>query len=90
MTPADPDPEPSSAAPPAPAPDPVPEPLPPEEVDTPGLDAPQTGISVVDDVLAGLRGVDDRPVDERVQAFERAQEGLRGALDDDPGDPAGA
>ncbi len=100
MTPADPpvegaDGDPELVTAPAPEPDPGSEAPPAEEVQVLEVDAPHTGVSVVDDVLASLDGVEGRPVEERVPAFERTQEGLREALTDpdeagDPGDPAGA
>lgn len=52
--------------------------------------APPTGVAIVDDVLAALEGVEQRPVGERVPEFERAHEGLRRALDDEPPAAAGA
>ena len=42
-------------------------------------------MSVVDDVLASLEGTEQRPLDERVPAYEEAQQGLRRALDDPDG-----
>lgn len=42
---------------------------------------PQTGNSAVDEVLAEVVAVADRPVQEHVAVFERAQERLRSALD---------
>jgi hypothetical protein len=40
-----------------------------------------TGNEVVDTVLASLDGLDDSPVAEHVEVFERAHEQLRSALD---------
>lgn len=39
------------------------------------------GLPAVDDVLAGLEALDERPVDEHVEVFEQAHDGLRRALD---------
>jgi hypothetical protein len=41
----------------------------------------RTGVEEVDDVLASLGGLDDRPVDEHPSVFEHAHERLRQALD---------
>lgn len=48
---------------------------------TDGWEAPTTGMSVVDDVLASVQALDGRPVEEHVAAFEQAHERLRRALD---------
>jgi len=40
-----------------------------------------TGNPAVDEVLASLEGLAERPVDEHVAVFERAHEQLRSALD---------
>jgi hypothetical protein len=40
-----------------------------------------TGVSAVDDVLATVRALDGRPVEEHVAVFEQAHERLRRALD---------
>jgi hypothetical protein len=45
----------------------------------------RTGVEEVDDVLASLQGLDDRPVEEHPAVFERAHERLRQALDGPPG-----
>lgn len=45
------------------------------------LGVPQTGNSTVDEMLAEVVAVADRPVQEHVAVFERAHERLRGALD---------
>jgi hypothetical protein len=53
----------------------------------------RTGVPAVDDVLAEVDGLDDRPLEEHLATFERAHERLRAALDADPGDgadPAGS
>ena len=42
--------------------------------------------SAVDEVLASVRGLEDRPVSEHVAVFERAHEQLRRALDARSGD----
>ena len=41
-----------------------------------------TGHPVVDDVVASLAGLEDRPVSEHVEVFESAHDRLRGALAD--------
>ncbi|HEX2894944.1 MAG TPA: hypothetical protein VHO29_13175 [Marmoricola sp.] len=41
-----------------------------------------TGHAAVDEVLRSLQGLDGRPVDEHVAAFEQAHEVLRRALSD--------
>ena len=46
----------------------------------------RTGVEVVDDVLASMRGLDESPVDEHPAVFESAHERLRQALDDPAGD----
>ncbi len=46
----------------------------------------RTGVEVVDDVLASMRGLDDRPVEEHPAVFESAHERLRQALDGPAGD----
>ncbi len=55
-------------------------------------DEPQTtGITAVDQVLAEVATVADRPVSDHVEVFERAHDQLRRALDAPPGpatDPA--
>lgn len=40
-----------------------------------------TGVPAVDEVLASVQALDDRPVDEHVAVFEQAHERLRRALD---------
>jgi hypothetical protein len=59
-----------------------------EEFSAPGRVA--TGHPAVDEVLRSLDGLEARPVDEHVNAFERAHEVLRRALsdagDEEPGD----
>jgi hypothetical protein len=42
----------------------------------------RTGHPVVDDVVASLAGLEDRPVAEHVEVFESAHDRLRGALAD--------
>lgn len=49
-------------------------------------DPERTGVEVVDDVLASMRGLDDSPVEEHPAVFERAHERLRQALDGPAGD----
>lgn len=45
----------------------------------------RTGVPAVDEVLAEVDGLDDRPLDEHLATFERAHETLRSALDADQG-----
>ena len=48
-------------------------------------DEPQTtGIAAVDQVLAEVSAVADRPVSDHVEVFERAHDRLRRALDAKP------
>ena len=42
----------------------------------------RTGHPVVDDVVASLAGLEDRPVSEHVEVFESAHDRLRAALAD--------
>lgn len=44
-------------------------------------DEVRTGNEAVDEVLASLEGLEERPLEEHVAVFERAHERLRGALD---------
>lgn len=44
-------------------------------------DPDETGVPAVDEVLRSVRGLEERPVGEHVQVFERAHERLRRALD---------
>jgi hypothetical protein len=44
----------------------------------------RTGVPDVDRVLEDLEGLQDRPLEEHVGAFERAHEALRSALDAAP------
>ena len=46
-----------------------------------GSEATSTGLAAVDDVLASVRELDGRPVEEHVAVFEQAHERLRRALD---------
>ena len=46
----------------------------------------RTGVEVVDDVLASMRGLDESPVDEHPAVFESAHDRLRQALDGPAGD----
>jgi hypothetical protein len=59
------------------------EPLAEAETMHPAGPAP-TGVSSVDRVLGELTGLDERPLEEHVDAFERAHEALRAALDASP------
>jgi hypothetical protein len=53
------------------------------------VEQPTTGHPVVDEVLASLADLDERPAAEHVAVFENAQERLRGALSDAGAEPAG-
>ena len=46
-----------------------------------GSEETSTGVPAVDDVLASVRALDGRPVEEHVVVFEQAHERLRRALD---------
>jgi hypothetical protein len=46
---------------------------------------PLTGVPAVDEVLAEVDALGERPLDEHLATFERAHETLRAALDADPG-----
>lgn len=52
-----------------------------DEQPAPAPDEPATGVPAVDDVLASVQALDDRPVEEHVAVFEQAHERLRRALD---------
>ena len=55
------------------------------------LGAPTTtGVSAVDQVIADVDHLDEVPLDEHLEVFERAHESLRAALDDPAGDDPGA
>jgi hypothetical protein len=47
-----------------------------------------TGVDRVDEVVATVDGLDDRPVEEHVAVFGHAHDELRRALDAPLGDPA--
>lgn len=53
----------------------------PDAVTGDGSEETSTGVSAVDDVLASVRALDGRPVEEHVAVFEQAHERLRRALD---------
>ena len=48
---------------------------------------PTTGVPAVDEVVAEVDALDQRPLEEHLATFERAHERLRAALDSDPGEP---
>ncbi|MBC9735473.1 hypothetical protein [Nocardioides marmotae] len=48
----------------------------------------RTGVEGVDRIVATVEELEDRPLEEHVAVFEAAHEGLRRALDADPGAPA--
>lgn len=48
----------------------------------------RTGDERVDSVIAAIEGLEGRPVEEHVAAFERAHDELRRALDSPPSDQA--
>ena len=49
----------------------------------------RTGVAEVDEVLAALEALDERPVEEHPAAFEAAHERLRSSLDSTGLDGAG-
>lgn len=55
----------------------------------PVADVPETGVVAVDEVLAGLHGLEGRPVSEHVAVFEDAHQRLRRVLDSSPGNSPG-
>lgn len=55
----------------------------------PTIDYEPTGVDSVDQVLADVATVADRPVGEHVEVFERAHEQLRRALDARPAPDGG-
>jgi hypothetical protein len=55
------------------------------ETPTPDLEPEGTGVEEVDDVIASLHDLDERPVEEHPAVFERAHERLRQALDSPAG-----
>jgi hypothetical protein len=68
---------------PGPAEDPAePETVPPEP------ERVRTGDSEVDDVIAAVEELEERPIEEHVGVFETAHERLRRALDASDHDPA--
>jgi hypothetical protein len=69
-------------------PDPEPETGARDEQPSPPAEPTRTGVPAVDEVLADVDRLDDRPLDEHVAAFERAHDSLRSALDAEPGEPA--
>lgn len=54
---------------------------------TPESGSVRTGVADVDEVLADVESLADRPVEEHAAVFEQAHERLRRALDA-PADPA--
>lgn len=48
-----------------------------------------TGVSDVDDALSGLDGLDETPLAEHLEIFERAHGALRSALDGPSADRSG-
>lgn len=50
--------------------------------ESPAESAGSTGHPVVDDVVASVAGLEDRPVAEHVEVFESAHDRLRAALAD--------
>ena len=63
-----------------------------EDTDDRDLSGPEepvrTGVPAVDAVLDEVDGLDEAPLAEHLDAFERAHDSLRSALDADPGEPA--
>lgn len=60
----------------------------PADEPSPPAEPIRTGVPAVDEVLADVDRLDDRPLDEHLAAFERAHDALRSALDAEPGEPA--
>ena len=68
---------------PGPAEDPAqPEDVPPEP------ERVRTGVAGVDEVIAAVEELEERPIEEHVGVFETAQDRLRRALDAPDDDPA--
>jgi hypothetical protein len=64
-----------------------------DEVDpAPGPEPVRTGVAGVDEVIAAVEELEERPIEEHVGVFETAHEQLRRALDtpDTTGDPGSA
>jgi hypothetical protein len=51
---------------------------------------PTTGVAAVDRVLGELDHIDERPLEEHLEAFEGAHSALRAALDSGPDDEPSA
>ena len=60
----------------------------PEEASYEPTETARTGVPAVDEVLADVDRLDGVPLEEHLPAFEKAHDGLRSALDADPGEPA--
>ena len=58
-----------------------------DQTATPESRSVRTGVTDVDEVLAAVESLADRPVEEHVAVFEQAHERLRRALDA-PADPS--
>lgn len=54
----------------------------PERAPFPQAPVAPTGNAQIDEVVASLSGLDDRPLEEHVAVFEAAHEALRSALSD--------
>ncbi|MGI8524438.1 MAG: hypothetical protein ACR2K3_14190 [Nocardioides sp.] len=57
-----------------------------DEAPETSADAVRTGVPDIDEVLESVEGLDDRPLDEHVGAFEEAHTRLRRALDSGAGE----
>jgi len=52
-----------------------------DDPQAPGPEQVRTGVESVDEVIAAVEGLEERPIEEHVGVFETAQEQLRRALD---------
>ena len=55
-----------------------------EDSEIPDAERVRTGVDGVDQVLAAVEGLEERPLEEHVGVFEMAHEQLRRALDQAP------
>ena len=57
----------------------------PESFEAQEAEPVRTGVEHVDAVIAAVEELDERPLEDHVRVFESAHEGLRRALDSQPG-----